>query len=106
MKPGVDGEVFIANEAGENGGTRQYNIYNKPDIVHIYWLPYLEKQNDGQWMATLQQAKVMGISTIVNTKSARPKGWSPKKKVITRFAAGLVSFIGPKMQKFLQSHRC
>ena len=21
MKPGVDGEVFIANEAGENGGT-------------------------------------------------------------------------------------
>ena len=31
-------------------------------------------------MATLQQAKVMGISTIVNTKSARPKGWSPKKK--------------------------
>ena len=22
----------------------------------------------------------MGFSTIVNTKSARPKGWSPKKK--------------------------
>ena len=31
-------------------------------------------------MATLHQAKFMGFSTIVNTKSARPKGWSPKKK--------------------------
>ena len=31
-------------------------------------------------MVTLQQAKVMGFSTIVNTKSARPKGWSQKKK--------------------------
>ena len=31
-------------------------------------------------MATLHQAKFMGLSTIVNTKSARPKGWSPKRK--------------------------
>ena len=54
-------------------------------------------------MATLHQAKFMGFSTIVNTKSARPKGWSPKKKkkVLSRFAAGVMSFIGPKMQKIL-----
>ena len=31
-------------------------------------------------MATLHQAKFMGFSTIVNTKSARSKEWSPKKK--------------------------
>ena len=31
-------------------------------------------------MATLHQAKFMGFSSIVNTKSARPKGWSPKQK--------------------------
>ena len=31
-------------------------------------------------MATLHQAKFMGFSTIVNTKSARSKGWSPKKE--------------------------
>ena len=34
-------------------------------------------------MATLHQAKFMGFSTIVNTKSARPKGWSPKKGLIS-----------------------
>ena len=55
-------------------------------------LPYLEKQKAGQWMATSQQAKFMVFSTIVNTKSGRPKGLSPKKKVISCFAAGLVSF--------------
>ena len=30
MKPGVDGEVFIANEAGENGGTNGGTNQNVP----------------------------------------------------------------------------
>ena len=43
-------------------------------------------------MATLHQAKFMGLSTIVNTKSARPKGWSPKKKghLLIRSGFGVV----------------
>ena len=40
--------------------------------VLLLGLPYLEKQKSGQWMATLHQAKFMGISTIFITKSGRP----------------------------------
>ena len=61
-------------------------------IKLLLGLPYLEKQKSGQRMATLHQAKFMGYSNILITKSGRSNSFVDLEgRAFKKYKKGVIS---------------